>query len=362
MMTDKIKYGIQPISPQAATGHLKQAYAQMSHDLTGVHEPFLIHSPSEEILLGLWSSYRESLLARGRVSRALKETITVAVSQINQCPWCFDAHQISLYAVGAGKTVTAISKPNKPTRLDDQTTAILEWARATRTPGASILQDPPFSPAAAPEIIGTALIYHYLTRVVNVLLVENAFPDTIPSQPWLRTLFKQIFGLIFAPYARQVIPQGETLSFLPETPLPADFAWAQPSPNIAGAFSRFAAAVENAGKHSVPAPVRQIVQDYLYSWNGEDPGMSRGWVERIIQPLDAEMEPQAKLILLGAVAPHHVDEDVIAAFRNVLPNDEQLIESLAWGSLAAARRIGSWLYPSKWRDSVARKNEQQIVG
>lgn len=356
-MTDKIKYGVQPISPQAATGHLKQAYAQMSHDLIGVHEPFLVHSPSEEILLGLWSAYRESLLATGRVSRSLKETITVTVSGINKCPWCFDAHQISLYAVGAGKTVTAISKPDKSARLDDQTAAIIEWARATRTPGASILQEPPFSPAAAPEIIGTALIYHYLTRVVNVLLVESA----LPAQSWLKAPLKRILGLVFARFARQIIPQGETLHLLPEARLPADVEWATSSPTIAGAFSRFAATIEKAGSRTVPAPVRQLVKEYLRSWNGEDPGMSRGWVERIIQPLDAEMQPQAKLILLGAIAPHHVDEGVIAAFRNVLPDDEQLIESLAWGSFTAARRIGSWLYPLQWRDSVASRYERQIV-
>jgi hypothetical protein len=66
----------------------------------------------------------------------------------------------------------------------------------------------------------------------------------------------------------------------------------------------------------------------------------------VIQLLDAEMQPLAKLILLGALAPHQVDECVIAAFRKILPDDSQLIEALAWGSFTAARRVGSWLCAS----------------
>lgn len=343
-MSDKIKYGIQTAAPNAATGLLKTAYSQMNHDLTGVHEPFLVHSPAQDVLLGLWSAYRESLLASGLVSRALKETVTVTISKINQCPWCFEAHQISLYAVGASNTVAALAHNRSGLHLDERTTSLIEWAQATLTPQADILQNPPFSPAEAPEIIGTALVYHYITRMVNALLVESA----LPAQSWLKEPLKRIFGMIFRPFARQNIPQGETLILLPEVPLPADLAWANGSPAIAAAFARFAAAVESACQRTVPEPLREFVQAYLDSWHGEDRGISRRWVDDAVKPLHPDFQALGKLMLLGAIAPYQIDEGVVADFCRLLPGDRALIEALAWASFAAARRIGSWLVPMSW--------------
>lgn len=339
----KIKYGIQPVSPKTATYHIKRAYTQISHDLLGVHEPFLIHSPSENVLLGLWAVYRESLLARGIVSRELKESITVTISQINQCPWCFEAHQISLHAVGASDTVTAITKPNQSSQLDAKTSAIIEWARATKTPNAKILAIPPFSLSEAPEIIGTALLYHYITRMVNALLVESALPPYM----WLKEPLKRFLGVIFKPYANKKIPQGETLEFLPESPLPSDFEWAKNHPTIGGAFARFITVMEIVGAQTLPIEVREVVQSYVNTWQGQDPSMSRGWVDTVIQSLGANMQPLAKLTLLGAIAPYQIGESVIDAFREILPSDYDLVQALAWGSFIATRKIASWIVPSQ---------------
>jgi hypothetical protein len=217
--------------------------------------------------------------------------------------------------------------------------AIIEWAQATRTPTAAILQTPPFSDTEAPEIIGTAIVYHYLTRVVNVLLVESWFP----SQKWLKTILQKFAGVFFTRFTRQHIPQGETLALLSASPLLLDFAWANSSPAIAGAFARFAAVIENAGQRTLPIEVRQVVQHYVNEWQGADPGISRQWVEKVIQPLESHHKPLAKLVLLAAIAPHQVEDTIIAAFRSVKPDDQALIDAVAWGSFSAAHRIGSWL-------------------
>lgn len=347
-MTDKIKYSIQPVSPKAARNRLKDAYAQMTHDISGVHEPFLVHSPSEDVLLGLWSVYRESLLAKGQVSRGLKETITASISEINRCPWCLEAHTISLYAVGAFSAVKVIAHHRADTRMDPKMADLIAWAHATRSPKASILQNPPFSPVEAPEIIGTAFVYHYLTRVVNTLLVESFFPP----QSWVKVSLQRIFGLIFIPFVRRHIPQCETLNLLPPASLPSDFEWAKESPGIAGALARFVSVIEASGQRILPLQVRQVAQEYIHGWEGEDPGLSRQWVEQALKALELSLRPLGKVVLLAAIAPHHIDEAIVADFRRVQPEDAALIEAVAWGSFTAARRIGSWLYPADWREAA----------
>ena len=340
-MSDKIKYDLKIVLPKDAQPPLKAAYKQMTHDVTGVHEPFLMHSAAPDILLGLWSAYRETLLAKGKMRRDHKEIISVIVSELNRCPWCYEAHSISLHATGASRTLKAIK--DKPVDIDEKSAAIIEWTRATRTPGAAILANPPFSAEAAPEMIGLAVVYHYMTRMVNVLLVESA----LPQQQWVKAPMIRLLSLIFAPFARRSIPNGETLALLPDAPLPVDLQWAASNEIIAGAFARFAHAIEEAASRTVPAEVCQVVQEYLSTWQGDDPGMSRRWVDELIAPLNHENQTIAKLALLGAISPHHVDEGIINEFRAVLPDDKQLIELLSWACFSVARRIGTWLQPGK---------------
>jgi hypothetical protein len=113
---------------------------------------------------------------------------------------------------------------------------------------------------------------------------------------------------------------------------------------VAGAYARFAAAVEAAGQQSVPAEVRLLVHKQVGSWQGEDPGLSRHWVEEAIIGLDESHKPAARLALLTALASYQVDEGVIHAFRSQYPGDDKLIGLAAWASFTAARRVGSWLH------------------
>src|SRR5262249_45136927 len=92
-MSKHIKYDLQIVTPGAATGRIKEIYAQIKQDLMQVPEPFSIHSPSPDMLAGVWGIFRESLVA-GHVDRGLKEIVAATVAKINRCPWCVDAHSI----------------------------------------------------------------------------------------------------------------------------------------------------------------------------------------------------------------------------------------------------------------------------
>jgi len=220
---------------------------------------------------------------------------------------------------------------------------MVKWASATRSPGAKALLSPPFSQKDAPEIIGTAVFFHYVNRMVSVLLSETPLPS---NHRLVKKIFTRMAGWFFSGAIHRSKSLGTSLELLPESELPADFVWAKTSPNIAGAFARFAAVVDRAGCESIPQDVRDCVVEKVQSWNGKEPGLGRHWVEEAISGLDEKSKDIARLVLLTALAPYQVDKEMVNAFTTHITGDDGLIGALAWGSFTAARRIGTWLYVS----------------
>ncbi len=134
------------------------------------------------------------------------------------------------------------------------------------------------------------------------------------------------------------------MELLPESELPDDLAWAKTSPNIAGAFARFAAVVNKAGREFIPQDVRDCVLEQVQAWDGKDPKLGRHWVEEAIDGLDGKSKDIGRLVLLTALAPYQVDEGVVNAVTTHIIGDDGLLGALAWGSFTAARRIGTWLF------------------
>jgi AhpD family alkylhydroperoxidase len=338
-MSKHIKYDLQVIAPSTASERIRAIYAQIKHDLMQVPEPFSIHSPAPEILAGVWGIFRESLVA-GHVDRGLKEVIAATIAKINRCPWCVDAHSIALYATGRSNAVKALAAHDSA--LDPVTEKTIAWALATRTPGSAILLNPPFSPQDLPEIVGTAITFHYLTKMVNALLDETF----LPSQDWLHTPLKRALGVLFASRTKRATAVGETSHFLPDAALPADFAWALSSPAVAEAFAKIAHVMDDIDTAILPPEVRALVNEHITAWSGEDPGLSRRWVDEAVGKLPSDFQPIAKLVLLAALAPHQIDERLINAYRSLDSDDGNLIRVLSYGSFIASRRIGTWLVPA----------------
>jgi len=286
---------------------------------------------------------RETLVAGG-LRRDLKEIVAATVSGVNDCPYCVDAHTMMLHASRAHEAARAMRTGAIDALPDAETRSYARWARASRSPGEAILRSPPFSPGESPQVIGTALCFHYINRMVRILLDETPLPS---SRTWLRGLLCRLGGLGLSRAARQSHPPGESLVLLPEAPLPEDLAWAAPAPAVAGAFSRLARAVEESARAVLPGSVREVVRASLRDWNGDEPGLSLEWADEAVRSLDRGLRPAGRLALLTALAPHRVDEGVIHAFREHHRGDASLLGALAWGSFEAARRIGTWL----WREN-----------
>jgi hypothetical protein len=192
------------------------------------------------------------------------------------------------------------------------------------------------------------MLFHYINRVVNVFMYDRS-PLRLPTGlGWFKGAFRRLAGgLIAGRVMRLQVRPGESLSLLPETAtppvLPDAFAWAKPKPTVAEAFSRFAAACEEAGRATLPIQVRDVVMQRLAAWRGEDPGMSRRWVEDAVAGLAKPHQAAGRLSLLTALASYQVDEEVVHQFRQDFPSDRQLVAATAWASYAAAKQLATWL-------------------
>ncbi len=294
-------------------------------------EPFTIHLPVPELLAGAWMACRETLLC-GRGRRDAKEVVAAAVSALNQCPYCFDAHSIMVLASSGADYQKATDDP--------YLSSVAAWAAATRTPGSPLLSAPPFSKEEAPAFIGTAIFFHYINRLVTIKLGPSPLPFTtgVPKKVALHLAAWFFGGAIRLPK-----DPGSSLELLPESPLPGDMLWAKSSPPIVGAFARFAGVIEKGGNRVLSETIQRTVTTAVEEWNGDDPGMESQWCENAIAALDEKEKSAARLALLTALAPYRVDEGVVRAFSTNFPGEEQLLTTLAWSSFTAARKIGTWL-------------------
>ena len=328
---------VEVVSPAAASGTLAEIYGQIRRDFGAVPDPFLLHSASPRLLGGVWAACRETLVA-GRAPRHLTELVATVVSQINSCSYCVDAHTTMLRADGRGALAGSLLGGVEREKLDVQARGLAAWAGATRSPGAAVLADPPFDAKLAPELIGTAVAFHYINRMVTIL----ASPSPFPGPRALRPVTARIAPRLFARAVKRPKDAGDSLRFVEQARLPEDMGWAKGSPPVAAAFAGFMAAIEDERREAAGDDACAVVETRVGAWRGEDPEVSRAWVETAIGDLSEPEAAAARLALLTALAPHQIDDAVVAAYRRREPADRRLLALLAWSSAQAARRIGAW--------------------
>ncbi|MFD0276926.1 carboxymuconolactone decarboxylase family protein, partial [Kitasatospora sp. NPDC127111] len=173
-----------PVARESATGQVAAVYAQLETDFLLADGPLMSLSPAPEVLAGTWALLREAEIV-GTAPRADKEAVASAVSLANRCPFCTEAH--ALLAHGAGDHDLAEAARVGRTPDDPRHADLLAWAAATRSPGSPLLAEPPFPPARAPEFVGTALVTHFINRMVTSLLDEDALlPSALRRSRYVR--------------------------------------------------------------------------------------------------------------------------------------------------------------------------------
>ncbi|HEU5160614.1 MAG TPA: carboxymuconolactone decarboxylase family protein [Streptosporangiaceae bacterium] len=316
----------------AAGPDVDRIYREIERDFGVLAPPVILHAPAPEVLAATWLMLREPLLVPGAAPRAHKEAVCTAVSQGNSCPFCVTMHS-SMLSDLVGYRDGAIADP--------AARAAADWTTANATPDGGAGHPVPFPVEHAPEMVGTAVILQYLNRMVNIFLGELPLPPYAPAA-MLGVVRPVLVWLIKSAERRGPRP-GASLDLLPDAPLPADLRWAAGHAAIADAFARGAAAIEAAGRRSVPPEVRELLLERLARWDGRPPGLSRAWVDDAVAGLPADARAAGRLALLTALASYQVDESVLGGFRAERPDDRSLTELTSWASFAAARRVGGWM-------------------
>lgn len=205
--------------------------------------------------------------------------------------------------------------------------------------GTDIITNLPFTRDDAAEIIGTALTFHYINRMVNVFCEESPFP--LP--PVLDSL-RSIMYRIATPMVRNVIekspPLGTSLAIAEGHGL--GVLERDDCTAFAG-FAGFAASADDLASDQFSADVLDFVREQIEGWDGEDSGFGEDWIKGPTAVLNDSDRPVAQLALPTVFASYRVDDTHIQRFRTQYPGDAPLIVLSSWTALTTARKIGTWL-------------------
>lgn len=324
-----VKY-VEAVRPRRARGLVRDVYRQVERDFGMLAPPIALHSPAPDVLAAAWLVLRESLVAGGTASRAGKEVVAAAVSAANSCPYCVEVHGMALGSLGEPAAAAAIETggviPDRGTR------ALAAWARGEGPLPADA------SDAAAAELTGVAVAFHYLNRMVSVFLGPSPLPAAVP--PAARAKAKAVLGFLLKPGAAP--PAGEALGLLPAAPGDGP-DWARGVQPLSDAFARASAAIEGAGERSLPPRVRDLVRRELKAWDGEPPGLSRAWAAAAPAELPAGERPAARFALLVAKSAYQVDAGAVDVVRPLWTDDRALVEAASWAAFTAAAELGGRL-------------------
>lgn len=323
---------IEPVEPRKAQHLVAEVYAEARSEMGRLPEPVIMLSPNPELMAAGWAALYETLLG-GTAPRARKETVAAAVASSMRCPWCIDAHTTMLYAAGQSATAATILAGTDSTEAGDNGPYV-EWARGTTASGGP---PAPFGPEHAAEYIGTAVQFHFLIRLILVLLDETF----LPGGPRAHNLLRRAAGRAFARNVRASHQPGLAAHRLPLRQLPDDLAWAAASPPVAAAFAAIADCLDQP--EVLPEAVRDVVTDAVQTWHGDTQPMSSSWTTQHTDHLPEHLRPVTRLALLTALAPHQVTSADIDAARPQLPNDTALVTTLSWAAWIAARRVAGWI-------------------
>jgi len=332
---------VTPITPGAARGPIAEVYRQVERDFGMLAPPIALHSPAVGPLAAAWVMLRETLLVAGHAARQDKETVAAAVSLANTCPYCVDIHGAALTGLAPDPDGPALIEGQVGAVTDPRLAALARWGRSAASRGPGGRGPLPFTAPQAPDLIGVAVVFHYLNRMVNVFLRDSPLP---PVPPAARAGARRVAARVMGSLARHEGAPGLSLNLLPAAELPADLSWAAGSVAIADAFARAAVAIEDADHDAVPEPVREVVRQRLADWTGESPGLSsQAWLTEPLAELAERDRPAGRFALLTTFASYRVTDSTVEDLRAVGYGDAELIQLACWASLAAARWVGEGL-------------------
>ncbi len=320
-----------------ATGLRKAVLTQLQKEFQRV-PPITLHFANERLMAAAWAFGREALVA-GESSRVNRELVASITSQLNQCPFCLDVHSSMLYGAGDNEIAERLAD-GKQLRKNKQN--LVDWAKATLTPGASILVEPPFADSDKPYLIATVLMFHYTNRMVNIFLDESPLPISVSNKSLKKALNRMVGYIVGRRIVSVRAEPGKAVYYTDNENLAEEFLWAKTNSSIARGLATFSSVVEEAGAQSLSPDARTYVAEAINSWDGKPMPLNRDWVINTIIKLPEEEKSGAELALLAALASYRIDDELIYKFKNN-HCDVDLLNVTAWGAYIAMKRISSWI-------------------
>ncbi len=315
-------------APSRARGLVEQVYAQVRSDYL-LAAPLILHSLQPQLLQGFWGIFRETLLA-GSLPRSAKEVIAVEIARLNQCPYCEEAHSLSLEALDG-----LSSGDPDPRRRE-----IELWCRATRSPGSALLREPPFAADELPEALGLLLVFHYLNRMVSAFCPERVV-QLPPVLSGLRSPLRAAVRIFMKSRVTRVVEPGRPTG---KGGLPTELAWAEARPSVASALLYWLGALDEVAESLSPS-VRAIVEGELERWQGEELPLISSWPENLVSHLDTPDRNLASFALRMARCPYRISDEELIVLRDQGLDDPALLALAAWSASRAAFRIVGWSRP-----------------
>ena len=335
MQIKNIKY----VQNRKAQGKLKQLYKHIELNFGKVAEPFVLHSLNEKLAAGVWAMLYETVLAEGKVKRSLKEAIATCVSEINICSYCVDAHSIMIF--GTEKTLqdNISNIKNGKTEAKSKEDKIILWAMNNLNFEHPIILNPPFSKEEAPEIIGTAALFHYINRMVTLFAGDTP----LPTNKMRNFVFNIASKFIFGKAIRKEKKAGASLIFIDETIIHDGFEWASGNSEIQKAFQYF--------NYQAELNIDQILSPELIallkSFSTKPELLQQTFGNENLENFLAKVEPSereiAEFCFLTMFEPHKVYEKHYQNLKQKF-KDEEILQIAAFVSMLIAEKIGNKLF------------------
>jgi hypothetical protein len=181
------------------------------------------------------------------------------------------------------------------------------------------------------------MIFHFITRLVLVLLDETF----LPGGPRAQSLMRRAAGIAFARKVRANHRPGLATERLASYPLPDDLGWAASSPPVAISLAALTGCLEES--QHLPDESRAVLGGAVAAWRGEPMPISSNWTDEHTDSLPEELRAPTRLALLTSLAPHQITDNDVAAARPLLATDAAFVAALAWAAWTAARRVEGWI-------------------
>jgi hypothetical protein len=231
-MSVKTMRYIQSVPNNSATGLVRRVYDQIAEDFF-INGSLTSHSRVPELLAGVWTGGRETILVSDRLDRTTKFATTATLSRFNDCPYCGDMLVSLVHGSGEHEAAERIFSEIEEQIADPTLHKRLAWVGAVATSGPD--RPAPFTAEELPEAIGSLLAMSHINRFSHVAM--DGSPVTAPlGLQSVKAAGLWLFGSELRSTSERHVEPGRALALLPGAPLPDDLAWALPNPRIAGAL------------------------------------------------------------------------------------------------------------------------------